>query len=142
MIEKERYEIRFQTKITKWAWNTYPETRYSLFAVPNGMMGNVVMASQAMASGAVKGVHDLILYWTGHPIQTFELKVLGREATEDQIKFGQQVIRHGGRAYLIDEANGGEELFKEIFLETIGRAVPSLESYQRHRNAMKVFMPA
>jgi hypothetical protein len=135
----QEYEIAFQARLTKWAWNAYPETRFHIFAVPNGMMGNVVMATQAMASGAVKGVHDLIFYWTGHPMQTFELKVKNREATPEQIRFGREVIRHGGRAYLIDEANGGEELFMEIVLETIGRRLPSLESYFRQQTAQKVF---
>lgn len=66
-------EIQLQSQIFQWAWNTHPETRRLLFAVPNGGYRNKIEATQLKASGMVAGIPDMLFVWKGR-VHAFELK--------------------------------------------------------------------
>lgn len=87
-------EIQLQAKCFQWAWNTYPETRRCLAAVPNGGSRNKIEAMQLKASGVLAGVHDLFFFWKGK-LYWFELKVGENKQTKEQLEFGKAMEAQG-----------------------------------------------
>lgn len=70
------YELQIQAAGWQNIWNDFPETRYLLFAVPNGGKRTKIEAMQFKASGLVPGIPDLIFVWHG---KTYGLE--GKTAT-------------------------------------------------------------
>lgn len=93
-------EERLQADCFQWFWNTYPQYRRLLWAVPNGGWRNKKEAAKLKATGVVKGVHDLHLFFEGKFV-TFELKVDDNEMTEEQMDFADKISNHGGTWFLI-----------------------------------------
>lgn len=88
-------EDQLQASCWQWAWNTYPQTRRLLWAVPNGGNREIKVAIVLQATGVIAGVHDLHFLWQG-VLHTFELKVNGNELTEDRV-----VLTGSGRTKVI-----------------------------------------
>lgn len=121
-------EDQLQSKCWQWAWNTHPDTRRLLWAVPNGGDRDIMTAIKLQATGVVAGVHDLHFFWRGQ-LYTFELKVNGNELTQDRtivtkagqskVIFGQQewgakIASQGGRWFKITEFEQFKQLFNRI----------------------------
>lgn len=111
-------EDQLQSKCFQWTWNTHPETRYCLWAVPNGGDRRPYEAARLKATGVVSGVHDLHFLWKGK-FYTFELKVGSNKLSPHQITFGCQVLLHGGEWYEIRDF----ETFQKTFLGIIGKTI-------------------
>ena len=54
-----------QAACFKWFWNSFPQYRYLLFAVPNGGLRSKQTASVMASTGTVAGIPDLIFVWQG-----------------------------------------------------------------------------
>lgn len=61
--EEYKYELQIQASGWQEVWNIFPETRYLLYAVPNGGRRTKMDAMQLKASGLVPGIPDLVLHW-------------------------------------------------------------------------------
>lgn len=103
-------EDQLQEKCFQWAWNTYPQTRRLLWAVPNGGSRHLYEAQKFKATGVIAGVHDLHLLWN-HQFYTFELKVGTNTMSEAQILYARAIEQQGGVWYEIRNL----ETFKTIF---------------------------
>ena len=116
-------EDQFQASIFLWAWNTFPESRRCLWAVPNGgWMKNKIEAMKLKATGVVAGVWDLHLFFKGR-FYIFELKVGTNTLQDNQIDWGVLMKQHGATLYVISEAKGGLELFKQVFTQIMTETV-------------------
>lgn len=93
-------EDQLQSTIFEWVWNNYPQTRYCLWAVPNGGYRNKAEANKLKATGTLAGVHDLHFLWQGN-FYTFELKVGNNKMTPDQIKFKNAIEKQFGKCFEI-----------------------------------------
>ena len=93
-------EDQLQATIFEWAWNNYPQTRYCLWAVPNGGLRDKHTAHKLKATGTLSGVHDLHFFWQGK-FYTFELKVGKNKLTYNQEKFRDVIEHQGGKCYEI-----------------------------------------
>lgn len=111
-------EDQLQEKCFQWAWNTYPQTRRLLWAVPNGGCRHLYEAQKFKATGVIAGVHDLHLLWNNQ-FTTFELKVKDNKLSEAQILYGCAIESQGGKWY---EIRTFEE-FKSIFSKLVGQNV-------------------
>lgn len=58
-------ESALQAECFLLAWNHLPETRYCLFAVPNGGYRGKLEGARMKATGTVAGIPDMILIWNG-----------------------------------------------------------------------------
>lgn len=93
-------EDRFSAEFSQWVWNTYPETRYTLFHVENekeklnGESAQSFMrrVSKSKAKGVVPGVWDYFWFWKGK-VYVLELKVGAGRLSEDQKKFRDAVLK-------------------------------------------------
>lgn len=126
-------EDQLQAKCWQWAWNTFPQVRRILYAVPNGGGRNIKEASKLQATGVIPGVHDLHITWNGIHY-TFELKVGENSLTRDrsivtpsgreklifgQVEFGEALAAQGGRWFEVREFDYFQMLFTKIIMGKI-----------------------
>lgn len=109
-------ELQLQSSCFQWAWNTYPELRRLLFAVPNGGKRNAREAMNLKASGVVAGIPDMPLYWKGQ-LYGFEFKVGCNDLSPDQREVIRKWTEHGAICYVIRE--------KEVFQSLINKIIQS-----------------
>jgi hypothetical protein len=92
-------EERVQAECFTWFWNTYPQLRGTLFAVPNGGNRNAAEAARMKATGTVAGVSDLI--WVlPKEVYFIEMKTLSGTQSDKQRHF-QKVVEALGHKYIV-----------------------------------------
>lgn len=87
-------EDQLQAECFQWIWNTYPQTRRCIFAIPNGGKRSPTEAMKLRATGVVPGVHDILFVWN-RQVYFMELKVGRNKQSADQILFGEAVKAQG-----------------------------------------------
>lgn len=96
-------EKQLQSEIVKWFSQNHPELRGCLFSVANRTL-SLRDGQTQLAMGLFSGVSDLILFVNGRFIG-LEVKEVGkahkRSHIENQIEWGETVIRNGGEYYFI-----------------------------------------
>jgi len=93
-------EDRIQQECYMWFWNTYPELRKLLFAVPNGRYRNVIDAVILSKTGLVAGVSDMIFLYKG-TAYLFELKTENGIQSDVQKEWEGIVSKQGFNYYII-----------------------------------------
>jgi hypothetical protein len=93
-------EDRIQQECYMWFWNTYPELRKLLFAVPNGRYRNVIDAVILNKTGLVAGVSDMIFLYKGGAY-LFELKTETGVQSDAQKEWEKIVNKQGFNYYII-----------------------------------------
>lgn len=58
-------EDQIQATFFQAIWNRFPETRFCLFAIPNGSTRDIREAAKLKATGLVAGQPDMTLIWGG-----------------------------------------------------------------------------
>lgn len=107
--ELEQSEDVLQANCIKWAWNERPQTRRLIWAVPNGGWRNAIEAQKLQATGTLRGVWDVHMFWYGEFV-VFEMKVGNNQLTVDKIvrgkklfgqkEWGDLICKHGGRKFV------------------------------------------
>lgn len=113
---------RLQQQCWQHLWNTYPQSRYLVWHTKNEAIPYpgeskkqyIIRRSQDKAKGLLPGVWDLVFYWKG-VLHLFDIKVGKDRLSDDQIRFRDQVVSQGGRAYVIEELVTFIEATKNIF---------------------------
>ena len=82
-------EDRIQADFYQTAFNTYPQIRGLLFAVPNGGSRDVREGAKLKATGTTAGIPDMLLLWGG-TIYGFEFKTETGVLSEAQRKIHQR----------------------------------------------------
>jgi hypothetical protein len=93
-------EDRIQQECYMWFWNTYPELRKLLFAIPNGRYRNVIDAVILNKTGLVAGVSDMIFLYKG-TAYLFELKTETGVQSDVQKEWEAIVNKQGFNYYII-----------------------------------------
>lgn len=92
-------EDALQQKCYTWFWNTYPDLRGLLFAVPNGGSRDSREAKKLNLTGVVSGVSDLIFLYNK---ETFLLELKTETGTQsDRQKKWQDKVEKEGFEYLL-----------------------------------------
>ncbi len=102
-------EDDLQAKCFQWFWNTYPEHRRMLFAVPNGGHRDKITANRLKATGVVPGVSDLILVVLEGVI-FIEMKTETGVQSKEQLDFQLKVESRGHWYYVVRTFNDFKEL--------------------------------
>lgn len=95
-------EDRLQSECFQWFHNSFPDLRMLLWAVPNGGKRNKQEAAKLKATGVVKGVHDLHMFYK-YQFYTFELKVGNNKESKEQAEFGLKIMNNGGMCFEVRE---------------------------------------
>ena len=91
MNEEQNWsEDKLQGALWSWAWNTYPERRHQMWAVPNGLHLTGRAASIAKATGLLSGVWDLHVFNRGK-FHIIETKIGNSQLTVDRIVNGKKI---------------------------------------------------
>lgn len=107
-------EDAIQAECFQWFWNTYPDLRYTMFAVPNGGARHLFEANRLKATGVVAGVSDLV--WIKKDKVIFiEMKNEVGEQSKQQKAFEDAVTRHG-HLYIVLR---GVQEFKNFVLNNL-----------------------
>ena len=93
-------EDALQQKCYFWFWNSYPELRGLLFAVPNGGSRNAREAKKFNLTGLVSGVSDMIFLYKSKAYM-LELKTETGTQSKKQQKWEQTVWAWGFDYHLI-----------------------------------------
>lgn len=100
MNKTYKSEDRIQQECYMWFWNTYPEYRGLLFAVPNGGGRSALEGKILKMTGVYAGVSDMLLM-VDTETHCFELKTeIGRQS-DKQHAWQRKVEREGFKYYLI-----------------------------------------
>lgn len=90
-------EDLLQAEIYKQINHLFPITRGLFYAVPNGGYRNKAEAIKLIATGLLPGVADLILDIPNNQFHglKLELKLKGKTQSPNQIKYQENVTKHG-----------------------------------------------
>ena len=90
-------EDLLQAEIYKQINHLFPITRGLFYAVPNGGYRNKAEAIKLIATGLLPGVSDLILDIPNNQFHALnlELKLKGKTQSPNQIKYQENVTKHG-----------------------------------------------
>lgn len=100
MSKSYKSENRIQQECYMWFWNTYPEYRRLLFAVPNGGARSIIEGKLFKDTGVVAGVSDMLLM-VDTETYCFELKTTIGTQSDKQISWQKLVEREGFKYYII-----------------------------------------
>jgi len=107
-------EIQLQAACFKWAWNTFPETRYLFFSVPNEGNRSLILSQQLKASGLISGIPDMILI-RKYSTFGFEFKDGKKGKTsKNQDKVHEVWAENGLNVYIIRNFTEFQGIFTEI----------------------------
>jgi len=109
-----KMEDRIQQECYMWFWNTYPELRKLLFAVPNGRYRNKIDAVILSKTGLVAGVSDMIFLYKGIAY-LLELKTENGIQSDAQKEWEGIVNKQGFSYYIIRDL----EEFSRVILGII-----------------------
>lgn len=97
-------ENRIQQECFIWFWNTYPEFRKLLFAVPNGGARSAQEGKLLKMTGVVAGVSDMLLMIKGKTY-CFELKNTYGKQSKVQKDWEYRVKKQGFDYYVVRSLN-------------------------------------
>lgn len=106
-------ELQLQSRCFQWAWNTYPELRRLLFAVPNGGTRHAREAMNLKASGTVPGIPDMICLYNGSPVG-IEFKTDAGVVSKEQREVHQIWSSAGIPVHIIRNEEAFQLLIKSI----------------------------
>lgn len=106
----------------EYLWNYFPESRYTCWHTKNEDIPHkseskkdyIIRRSQDKAIGLLPGVYDLVFYRQG-VLHIFDIKVGHDKLSENQIRFKDQIIKQGGRAYEIRTLEEFQQIIQEIY---------------------------
>lgn len=114
---------RIQQEIYQYCWNTYPQSRRTMWHTPNefhrpkGMTHkeHMIILAQRNAIGVLPGVTDLVLYHQG-TIYMFDIKIGSDSLSQNQQDFIKAMEAQGGQFYEINSLEQGKSIIDSIFL--------------------------
>lgn len=106
-------EDRIQQECYIWFWNTYPELRKLLFAVPNGGARNAREGKKFKDTGVVAGVSDLIFLHQG-TAYLIEMKTPTGTQSKDQIDWEGRVKKQGFDYFIARSLEDFKEIITRI----------------------------
>ncbi len=109
-------EDRIQQDCYMWFWNTYPELRGLLFAVPNGGKRSSQEARKFKLTGTVSGVSDMLFMYKG-VTYCLELKTEVGYQSKKQLAWQSSVTEQGFDYFVIRDL----ERFKQIINNIINK---------------------
>jgi len=112
----EQTESRIQQDCVIWLWNSHPETRKLLFAVPNGGSRNAIEAKRFKAEGLIAGVSDLLFMWRGRT-HCIEMKTPTGRQQKNQIEWQGIVEANGFDYHVIRSLEEFKNLINKIMNE-------------------------
>ena len=117
-------EDQLQAEFWQWAWNTYPQFRRQMWAVPNGSNRNPIEASRLKATGLLAGVWDLHCF-NKNVYSIIEMKVPGNYLTVDRIingkkhygqkEWGEIMAANGAIRYVCYSVDEAKTAYLNIF---------------------------
>lgn len=118
-------ENQLQAAFWTWAWNTYPQYRRMMWAVPNGQARTPYERNVARATGLLSGVWDLHIYPPGGPLCVIECKVGSNQLTVDRVvngnkvygqkEWGELMTSNGAHTYLCRTLPELQAAYRKIF---------------------------
>jgi hypothetical protein len=117
-------EERLQAQFWEWAWNTYPQFRRLMWAVPNSTNTNAIQASRLKATGLLPGVWDLhVLYKREYHIIETKIgdnkltvdRVVNGRKTYGQYEWGELMAANGATRHIYYTLEEGQAIYKAIF---------------------------
>lgn len=124
-------EDKLQAKFWEYVWNTFPNYRHHMWAVPNSAIGEAVTTKDwirintLMATGLLSGVWDLHVFWKGkfHIIETklpgnqlTVTRMVGKRKVYGQKEWGELMASHGAIQHIYHSLDEGMEIVKAIFV--------------------------
>jgi hypothetical protein len=127
-------EDKLQAEIYKQINHLFPITRGLFYAVPNGGYRNKIEAMKLLATGTLPGVSDLIL---DIPNQQFhglkmELKLKGKTQSPNQIKYQQNVTKHGYLYTVVFTLSQAIQIIAEYLNQPIPPTDPNLSEFDNY----------
>lgn len=104
-------EDQLQSACFIWAWNTHPQTRRCMWAIPNGGSRNKAEAAKFKATGVLAGVLDMHFFWKGK-LFLFEFKVGRNQLSQPQKDFYSAVGAQGAIYWVVRDS---PDSFKKYF---------------------------
>lgn len=126
------YEDVLLYKCHTWLWNTYPETRYLAYHIPNERNVPPLVQAQMRSKGVVKGVSDYVFHWHVDTLLAqipasyfFEMKSPDGVQSPEQKLHQAALEAQGFKYYLIkqkasDPPETDLRLFQRIIHEILG----------------------
>lgn len=116
------FHNQLQQQCWQYLWNTYPESRYCMWHTKNEDIPRkgetkkeyIIRRSQDKAIGLLPGVWDFTMYFRGI-LYIFEIKVGQDTLSDAQIRFQQNIVRHGGQSYVIHDLETFKKIVDSIF---------------------------
>ncbi|MBC7866248.1 MAG: hypothetical protein H7X88_01830 [Gloeobacteraceae cyanobacterium ES-bin-316] len=113
---------QLQQKCWQYLWNYYPDSRYTCWHTKNEDIpypgetkkSYMIRRSQDKAVGLLPGVWDLVFYKNG-VLHIFDVKVGKDKLSESQIRFRDQIVGNGGKAYVIENIDTFIQIIKQIY---------------------------
>lgn len=105
---------KLQSECFLWAFNERPQTRQLMFSSTNNLStqldakGSMAKMSQLKALGVVKGVTDLVFFWSGR-LFGMDIKIGRDKFSKEQNEFVSKLRENGGNGFEIRSL----EQFKE-----------------------------
>lgn len=106
-------EDRLLAQCHQFIWNTYPETRYLTWHVPNERKQTRLQGAIMKAKGVVSGVSDYVINWNTK-VYYIEFKTDSGKQSENQEKHQKQLEKHGFEYYIIRDFETFKKLIERI----------------------------
>lgn len=106
-------EDQLQSKFYQYVWNNYPQLRRCIWAVPNGGLRDKVTAAKLKATGMLKGVWDLHIFYRGQ-FYIIETKIGNNQLTPEQIEWRALMVAHGAKAFVYRTINEGVGIINQV----------------------------
>ncbi len=117
-------EDQLQASFWTWAWQTYPQHRRQMWAVPNGLRLSGYNANLAKSTGLLSGVWDMHCFHLGK-FHIIEAKIGNNQLTTDRIvkgkkvfgqkEWGELMAQHGATRHIYRTLEEGQIIFQQIF---------------------------
>ena len=106
-------EDKLQADFFKWVWNTYPQLRKLIWAVPNGGYRNKQEAIKLKATGTIAGVWDLHFFYKNQ-FYIIETKVGKNGLSPVQVEWRDLMIEQGAKAFIYYTLEEGQDIINQI----------------------------
>ena len=106
-------EDRIQQDCYMWFWNTYPELRGLLFAVPNGGKRSAQEARKFKLTGTVSGVADMLFMYKS-ATYCLELKTEIGYQSKNQLAWQLSVEKQGFKYFVIRDLKTFQQIINRI----------------------------
>jgi len=106
-------EDQLQAQFYQTVWNSYPQLRKHIWAIPNGGKRNPVEAMKLKATGMTSGVWDLHVFWKGK-FYIIETKVGRNDLSPQQKEWGELMERHGAKSFVYRNMEEGLKIIEFI----------------------------